>query len=446
MKRSYVSLICLVLLLSMCGTVLMSCSEKPESAYDIAVKHGYVGSEADWLASLKGQDLQILDIYEHAKSEGFTGDFLSFLTEYLGLDADQVAEAILAFEAKDLSQIAAYPLLSSVSIQCSSSGVSGTETKPSSGSGVIYSLDKGKGDAYIITNQHVVAYTDGASQRKIHQSISVFLWGYDLTSSNIIRASYVGGSDTYDIAVLKISASSLLQKSNALPISVKNSDDVVMGETTLAIGNAAGQGISVTTGAVSMTSKEVQMGGVTQRLMQIEAPVNEGNSGGGLFNQYGDLIGIVSSKTEADGIENMGYAIPSNIAIGVAENIIDAYEKKGASTSVSLKVANFGIQLESGNAYGAYDDEQGVAVIREYVTIDSVQLLSPARLAGLKSGDILISIEIDGVKRNIQRDYSLIDAQLLAREESSITLIYLRDDVTRSVTFTTPSTCFEMIP
>ena len=446
MKRSFLTILGLILLLCICSASLVSCGDRTESAYDIAVKNGFVGSEADWLASLKGEDLQIYDIYENAKKEGFEGDFLAFLSEYLGLDTEDVAGAILAHEAKDISELIAYPLLASVSIQASSNGLSGTNSKPAAGSGVIYSLDRAKGDAYIITNHHVISYTDSNSEKQIHQSISVFLWGAEYTTANINRAVYVGGSETYDIAVLKVASSQLIQESNALPISVANSDEIAMGQTSIAIGNAAGQGISVTTGAISMDSKDVTLNGNrTQRLIQIEAPLNEGNSGGGLFDKNGKLIGIVSSKAESSSIENIGYAIPSNVAIGIVEKLIDDYEEGGSDSSVSLMVAKLGIHLETGNTFGVYDDEKGLALIREVVTIDSVTMLSPAKSAGLKSGDVLKSITVDDVTREIVRGFTLEDAELLCRENSRVTIVYERDGETLSVSFHVTSSCFKHI-
>ena len=357
-----------------------------------------------------------------------------------------VADAILGYEGNDISKAVAHPLLASVSLQCSSSGTSGGDAKPAAGSGVILWLDKNAGDAYILTNQHVVAYTDNVSRRQIHQSISVFLWGYELVASNIIRASYVGGSDTYDLAVLKVEGSSLLKNSNALPISSVNSDTLVMGQTVIAIGNAAGQGISVTTGALSMDSKVVNVGGDReQRLLQIEAPVNEGNSGGGLFDEDGNLIGIVSSKVESSGVENMGYAIPSNIAIGVAQNILDAYQANGGTTSVSLKVANLGVTLEKGNTWGAYDEEAGVARIYETVTIDSLTITSPLRQVGLKSGDVITKITIDENEIEVLRSHSFVDACLLIREGSQVSITYQRKGETHVTQISITSGLFQVI-
>ena len=439
----------LVLLITLClfSLLLSSCGKEPASAYDIAVKNGFVGTEEEWLASLKGQDLNIYDIYTKAVEEGYEGDFLSFLTTHLHLDASAVADAIIHYEAKDISKTVAYPLLASVSIQCSSSGLSGDSPKPSAGSGVIYSLDKHAGDAFIITNQHVVAYTDNSSVRRVHQNLSVFLWGDELTSSNLISATYVGGSETYDIAVLKITGSTHLKNSAAMPISVFNSDKVVMGQTAIAIGNAAGQGISVTTGAVSMDSKLVTLSGDReQRLMQIETPINEGNSGGGLFDRDGTLIGIVSSKVDSSGVENMGYAIPSNIAIGVADNLISAYQQAGENASVTLTVADLGITFETGNTWAEYDSEAGVARICEEVTIDSVALFSPAKNAGLRKGDVIVKMTVDGHEIEISRSFSLLDGCLTCRTGSSVTIEYLRDDVTHTATLTLPSTCFVLIP
>jgi S1-C subfamily serine protease len=431
----------------------VSCGSSPQSAYDLAVANGYVGTEEQWLASLKGQDLTITDIYASAVAEGYTGDFLTFLTEYLQLDAEMIADAIVKYEEKDPAQTIALPLLSSVSIQCSSSGTS-TGVTPVAGSGVIYSMSKNEGEAYIITNYHVVSYTTASDSTAIHQSISVFLYGADKTTANAIKATYIGGSSTYDIAVLKVSGSDYLRNSDAVPIKAANSDDVLAGQEVLAIGNALGHGISVTHGIISVDSKQVQLStdGETKRLIQIDAAINEGNSGGGMYNSAGELIGIINAKISADGVESVGYAIPSNIALRVAESLIDAFEEKSGdnvfvfeSDTVSLSVAHLGITMGSTDLRAEWDQADEVVRIRETVVIDSIESSSLAKNLSLKSGDIIDGITVDGTYFKVERTFTLHDAMLLCRVDSTVTISYVRDAKAGTVTFTTPASCFQTV-
>ncbi len=447
MSRVIKKLLPVVLVLILVSTLLVSCFEDPKSAYDIAVENGFVGTEEQWLASLKGQDLNIIDIYESAVENGnYTGDLLSFLSDYLQLDSEMIAEAILKNQAKDTSHITALPLLASVSIQCSSSSL-GATGGGAAGSGIFLAVEKNSGDAYVLTNYHVVMRNNAANSTA-HSSISVFLYGEDTTVSNAIPAKYIGGSFTYDIAVLKISNSSRIKQSAALPVSVANSDEIVTGADAIAIGNGAGLGISVTRGIVSMDSKMVQVSatGDPQRLLQIDTPVNEGNSGGGLFNSEGKLIGIVSAKMEDDRVENIGYAIPSNIAIRSAKRIIAEHELRNGSsgfiTPVSLTVAQLGIEMLGSNAHAVYDMERNVTYISETVTVNRVALNSVAKSAGLAAGDVVREVVIDGTVIRVERDFAFRDAMMLCNPDSSVTIRVERNGVEKDITFTTPESCF----
>ena len=232
------------------------------------------------------------------------------------------------------------PILSAVSIRCGfyenqyawNGAVTGTKETASAGSGVIYKLDKENGDAYIITNYHVVF--NGNSTTGISDRIYVYLYGMEMMNSDgntyAIPAAYVGGSMNYDIAVLKITGSEILKNSNAVEATVANSDEVSILDTAIAIGNPGAAGLSATSGCINVDSEEITVGfdtasgtvSVTLRVMRTDAAVNSGNSGGGLFNEKGELIGIVNAKDADDSVDNIGYAIPSNIARAIADNAI----------------------------------------------------------------------------------------------------------------------------
>ena len=167
------------------------------------------------------------------------------------------------------------------------------------GSGVIISTD-----GYIITNNHVI---DGANKITIR-----------LRNGTEYEATLVGRDSKTDIAVLKINASGLK------PATYGNSDRLVVGELAVVIGNPLGQlGGTVTEGIISALSRNIEVDGQAMDLLQTSAAINPGNSGGGLFNRYGELVGIVNAKSSGSGIEGLGFAIPINLVKSVADALID---------------------------------------------------------------------------------------------------------------------------
>ncbi len=305
-------------------------------------------------------------------------------------------------------------LLSSVSIV----------TSNSAGSGVIYKLDKEKGDAYIITNFHVV-YNEETG--RINSTINAYLYGMEVREYGI-PATYLGGSMNYDIAVLKVEASQILMKSIAAPVTVADSDKVAILDTAIAIGNAEGDGISATVGCINVDSENINVAtdgtnAVSLRVMRTDAAVNSGNSGGGLFNDKGELIGIVNAKSNGSKTDNIGFAIPSNVARAVADNII--YHCNG-STKISVYKYLLGITVAANEMYTKYDTETGKIHKMETVAVDS--LTSTSSVKGLiKEKDIINSITIDGVKHEVTRSFHVVDAMLDVRENSVVSINVTRN-------------------
>ena len=175
----------------------------------------------------------------------------------------------------------------------------GQYVQSGAGSGVIITED-----GYIITNNHVVS---GASQVTVRTS-----------DGTEYPATVVGADSKTDIAVLKIEATGLT------PAVVGDSDSLQVGEFTLAVGNPLGElGGTVTDGIISALDREVTVENQTMNLLQTNAAVSPGNSGGGLFNERGELIGIVNAKSSGQNAEGLGFAIPVNTAIQVAEELIN---------------------------------------------------------------------------------------------------------------------------
>ncbi|MCB8816173.1 S1C family serine protease [Desulfosporosinus shakirovi] len=166
------------------------------------------------------------------------------------------------------------------------------------GSGVIIS-----NDGYIVTNNHVI---EGANKITV-----------TLKNAETYTANLVGRDVKTDIAVLKIEASDL--KAAILG----DSSQLVVGELAVAIGNPLGElGGTVTEGIISALDRDIVIDGESMKLLQTSAAINPGNSGGGLFNAYGELVGIVNAKSSGSGIEGLGFAIPVNTAKTVIEQII----------------------------------------------------------------------------------------------------------------------------
>lgn len=173
------------------------------------------------------------------------------------------------------------------------------------GSGVIMSED-----GYVITNNHVIRDEESGN---LSDSVTV-----RLRNGEEYKAEIIGADSDSDIAVLKIDATGLI------PAVSGNSDSLAVGEEVLAVGNPLGElGGTVTNGIVSATDREIVVGDVTMNLIQTNAAVNPGNSGGGLFNMNGELIGIVNAKSSGSDVEGLGFAIPINDALAVAEQLLE---------------------------------------------------------------------------------------------------------------------------
>lgn len=172
-------------------------------------------------------------------------------------------------------------------------------TGTSAGSGVIISED-----GYILTCNHVV---NGASGVTVQ-----------LNDGTEYSASLVGTDSTSDLAVLKINATGLTYVKQGC------SADLIPGERVIAIGNPLGTlGGTVTSGIISATERNIEVEtGVTMTLIQTDAAINSGNSGGGLFNMRGELIGIVNAKYASSGVEGLAFAIPIDSAFVVEQDLI----------------------------------------------------------------------------------------------------------------------------
>lgn len=289
----------------------------------------------------------------------------------------------------------------------------------SSGSGIIYSCNKLTGDAIIVTNYHVVYDSQSLTFNGISDDIKVYLYG-SRSTDKAIEATYIGGSMNYDLAVLKISNSDIIKNHEISPVRLRSSDDIHVGEASFALGNPRGDGFSVTSGIISVDSENVEIpasdgsGAITMRLLRTDTPVNSGNSGGGLFDANGYLIGIVNAKIKELGVEGFGYAIPSSTMEAVVENIL--YYCLDTNLE-SLKRPLLGISVKITNPYTKYNSETGYVDLYESSTVVEV---SPTALAYNKifAGDIIKEVSISGsceMSVEVTRQYKLLDILLNAR-------------------------------
>ena len=228
------------------------------------------------------------------------------------------------------------------------------------GSGFIFS-----DDGYILTNYHVV---EGAT--------SITVSTYDGTKYD---AQLIGYDESNDVAVLKIDAAGLT------PVVIGDSDKLNVGDSVVAIGNPLGElTFSETSGIVSALNREVTMSsGTTMDLIQTDCAINSGNSGGALFNMYGEVVGITNAKYSSSSspssasIDNIGFAIPINQVYGIVKSIIEnGYIEKpyiGVSVlTVSDETQKYGLP---GGA-----------------SVQSVTKDSPAEEAGLQVNDIITKV------------------------------------------------------
>lgn len=331
-------------------------------------------------------------------------------------------------ESTGTSLVAAKALRSTVSIYSSFKVLNGQSitTASSAGAGIIYKCDKESGDAIIITNYHVI-YDKNGIDSTISNDIKVFLFGSELSGLEI-PATYIGGSINYDIAVLKITNSDLIRNSNVCAAEIKSSSLLHVGEDAIAIGNPKAEGIAVTKGIISTDSEDIQIAVdgtnlVTMRVMRIDTPVNSGNSGGGLFDSSGNLIGIVNAKISDTSVESIGYAIPSDIVTAVAENIL--YYCDGINCT-TMQRPLLGITVTISNSYAKYDQNTGFINVIETSIIYEVSESSIA-YGKLLVNDIIKSITIGDKTIEVTRQFMLIDSLLNAKIGDIVTITVERD-------------------
>ena len=230
------------------------------------------------------------------------------------------------------------------------------------GSGVIYSED-----GYVITNYHVIEPAVGSSNSAVKVTLS---------NNEEYEAIIVGADETTDLALLKIEANGLT------PATFADSDELSVGEYAIAIGNPLGKEFagSVTVGYISALNRTITADGRTYHVIQTDAAINPGNSGGALVNSKGQVVGINTVKISDESVEGLGFAIPSNYALKIIE------ELKENGKIVRPYIGIYGIDIDKTLA--------SKNRLVEGVYLYKVASNSPAEEAGLQRGDVIV--EFDG--------------------------------------------------
>lgn len=240
-----------------------------------------------------------------------------------------------------------------------------------SGSGIIYKVDGDK--VYIITNNHVIEDAQ-------YVTISV-------TGEEQVEANLVGTDPSSDLAVLSVSKQAMNKAGieNITVAEFADSDTVEVGDFVFPIGNALGRGKTMTQGMISAQNKQINIDGKNLTVIQTDAAINPGNSGGALMNTDGQVVGINTAKLSSSAIEGIGYAIPSNIAIDIVDQIINNGYVQRPYFGIMGKTITENVKY----IYGLNTD--GVIVVE-------VEQDSNAERAGLKAGDIITSFNGKAIK------------------------------------------------
>ena len=278
-----------------------------------------------------------------------------------------------------------------------------TPKRAAAGSGVIISAD-----GYIVTNNHVV---DGADELTVTLN----------ENSKEYSARVIGADATTDLALIKIDAKDLPA------IVIANSDDVKVGEWVLAVGNPLGLNNTVTAGIVSAKARAMNTGGITS-MIQTDAAINQGNSGGALVNTRGELIGINAMLASPTG-SNIGYgfAIPTSIV----KKAVDDFKKYG-----TYQRAMIGIQGSSVKDWVDSQKDQDKDV-EDFGTMEGIYVAKvvddgAAADAGIQKGDVIT--HVDGQKVKQFGELQGIIAQ--KRPGDKVTVKYLRNKKEKAVTLT----------
>ena len=457
MKNKTNFLLALILVVvSAAAIFIFSGGLRGESAYQIAVKNGYTGSETDWLLSLQGKDGKSVDYYAMYEKAQETGEiatdvtFLQFIQDYITTSgsADEMLYSIQN------------SLLSSVCIAVFYKDLyEGPNTQSSAGAGFVYRLDESDGTMYVITNYHVTYTSSHATNVKYYATLYSDNYMYsesgksNAIKTNGIEMEYVGGNLNYDIAVLKTTlAESKAKVKTAYDAGVlKQADiadpnvDLAVGTSCYTIGNPMGEGMSVSEGIVSIAYEEIYINNITggssiqMRGIRVSCNINGGNSGGALYNSKGKVIGVINSKREyadssksnSEDIDGVSFAIPLSVALNVADAAID----QGTDPTF----VDLGLEYATKYCTVTYDTSTGLTSSRETTYVSAIEFGSPL-ITKLQVNDVITSFSVTRglVTTNVDMNhyYTLSDYSLKLKSGDVLTIGYSRGGVAGTATVT----------
>ena len=290
----------------------------------------------------------------------------------------------------------------------SGNGSDNQQAQLGSGSGIILTSD-----GYIVTCKHVV---DGAETIKVI-----------LNDDSEHEAKLIGSDSRSDLAVLKIDAT------NLAPATLGDSDMLTVGEDVIAIGNPLGElRGTATSGIVSALSREVTVENTSMSLIQTDAAISPGNSGGGLFNASGSLIGIVNAKASSGNSEGLGFAIPVSSVKSIIADLIDhGYVLGRAYLGVYTQNVTLASDTDNGGMNSFFGGFFGGGTT--CVQIAQIVSGSAAEKAGLKSGDLILKVNDTQIDSNVT--LASVIAGFNAGDTATLTIQRDGKEQTVSVTF-----------
>ena len=295
-----------------------------------------------------------------------------------------------------------------------------TQESEAYGSGVI--IGKTEDELLIVTNNHVAVYDKSGNTMYYSYTASTKERKVTFVDGTEVEANLKGADSDADIAVLAVKLSDIPEDTlNAISVAtIDNSDGVKVGQGVMAIGNALGLGQTTTFGHVSALNKDVTTSddNVTRSMMQIDAAINAGNSGGGLFDANGHLIGINSAKSSGEGVEGMGYAIPITAVQDRLDDLMNRQtrEKVDENEKGYLGISCTTVSSDVSEAYG----------IPEGVLVTEVASKSAAQKAGIKANYVIT--KIDGQSISSAEELTEKLNYYAVGETVPITFEYLKDD------------------
>jgi serine protease Do len=387
-KKTLISLLCAGVLTAGAITGLTGFADKDEDTTDKTAK------TAEYtLLSTADDETEVAETTTKATS-GITG---------VADVAAEVMPAVVSITNKSVQEV--QDLFGTYGRYGYGNGRSYTYESESCGSGII--IGQNEEELLICTNYHVV---EDATEITV-----------GFVDDEVYTASVKGEDEDNDLAVVSVKLSDISDDtmSQIKVAQIGDSDDLVVGEQVVAIGNALGYGQSVTTGIVSALNRTIQADGYDNtELIQTDAAINGGNSGGALLDMNGYVVGINSAKVKATGVEGMGYAIPISYAKPILEELMN---KKTRTETVSEdESAYIGI-----SGQGVTDEMASLYGIPKGIFITEVASDSPAEAAGLKKGDIIT--KFDGESVTSMDDLKSLLAYYAAGEEVTLNISTAND-------------------